>query len=151
MANVTTATMRRTRSSFGRLQIAITVLVGVTALVHLFLGVNMTMVLMGSPVDRAANGGTTTVAILAFLFLSNFGSYIVLATALYLPVLRRFQPITRVLLIGDAALTIVAYFMTHLMIHMAHASAVDPIGLVDKAVEVALIVLLVIDGRSDHA
>lgn len=151
MANMTTATMRRTSSGFGRLQIAIAVLVGVTALVHLFLGVNMTMVLMGSAADRAANGGTTMVAILAFLFLSNFGSYIVLATALYIPVLRRFQRVIRVLLIGDAALTIVAYFMTHLMIHMAHASAVDPIGLFDKAVEVALIVLLVIDSRSDHA
>jgi len=134
MATTTTATMRRTVSAFGPLQIAITILVAVTALVHLFLGV----VLM-------SQGGAMIGRILAGLFLCNFGGYVVLNAALYLPVLRRFQRVTRALLIGYAAVTIVAYFA------IDQGNALNPIGLFDKAVEAALIALLVIDGRRARA
>ena len=147
MATATTATMRRTVSSFGPLQIAITILVAATALVHLFMGVNMTMGVL-SPTARAAagTGGVIMGAILAVLFLCNFGGYVVLNAALYLPVLRRFQRITRALLIGFTAVTFVAYFA----IDQGQALT-NHIGLADKAVEAALIALLVIDGRRARA
>ena len=65
MAATTTATMRRTVSGFGPLQIAITILVAATALVHLFLGVNLTMALVLPPAQDAGMGGATIDAILA--------------------------------------------------------------------------------------
>ena len=145
MATTTTATMGRTVSGFGPLQIAITILVAATALVHLFLGANMAMALMSPPTQAAGMGGATMVAILAVLFLCNFGGYVVLNAALYLPVLRRYQRVTRVLVIGYTALTFVAYFA------IDQGQALNPIGLSDKAVEAALIALLVIDGRRARA
>ena len=146
MATTTTATMRRTVSSFGPLQIAITILVALTALVHLFLGVNLTMAVMTAPAQAAGTVGATMEAILAVLFLCNFGGYLVLNTALYLPVLRRFQRLTRALLIGFTALTFVAYFAID-----QGAALTNHIGLFDKAIEAALIALLVIDGRRASA
>jgi hypothetical protein len=140
MADITAATMRRSGSGFGPLQIAITVLVAATALVHLFLGAGMTMVLVGPPANAAADGGITLVATLAILFFCNFGGYVVLNAALYLPVLR-FQRVTRAVLIGYTAMTIVAYFV------FAPGHALNLFALSDKAVEAALIVLLVIEGR----
>jgi len=130
MATTTMATMRRTVSSFGPLQIAITILVAATALVHLRLGVSLTMTMM---------------SILAVLFLCNFAGYVVLGTALNLPALRRFQPVTRTLLIGYTALTFLAYFA------IDQGQALNLIGLSDKAVEAALIALLVIDDRRARA
>lgn len=143
MATISTAAMRRTVSvsRFGPLQIAITILVAATALVHLSLGAGMAMVLMGPAAQAAAMGGTTMVAILAVLFFCNFGGYVVLNIALYLPVLRRFQRVTRALLIGYTAVTFVAYFA------IAQGHSVNLFGLSDKAVEAALIALLIIEGR----
>jgi hypothetical protein len=68
----------------------------------------------------------------------------VLATALYLPALRRYQAITRVALIGYTALTIAAY------VAVAQGN-VDLFGLSDKTCEALLIVLLVIEGRRGRA
>ena len=146
MATTTTATMGRTVSGFGPLQIAITILVGATALVHLFLGASMTMAIMGQPAQAVGPGGTTMAAILAVLFLCNFVGYVVLNAALYLPVLRRFQRVTRALLIGYTALTFVAYFAID-----QGAALTNHIGLSDKAIEAAVIALLVIDGRRARA
>jgi hypothetical protein len=139
--------MRRNGSGFGPLQIAITILVAATALVHLFLGVNIVGALMSSPAQAAAAGfgGIMLAAILGVLFLCNFCGYVVLNVALYLPLLRRFQPVTRALLIGFTAVTIVAYFA----IDRTHA--LNLMGLADKTVEAALIVLLVIEGRRPRA
>ena len=147
MATATTATMRRTVSSFGPLQIAITILVAATALVHLFLGVNLTMALTQPAQDAQAAGvgGFAMMSILAVLFLCNFAGYVVLGAALYLTALRRFQTATRTLLIGYTALTFLAYFA------IDQGQALNPIGLSDKAVEAALIALLVIDGRRARA
>lgn len=146
MSNTTTATMRRTGSGFGPLQIAITILVAATALAHLFLGANMVMAVIGGSehaggVGGITMGGITMVGILAVLFLCNFCGYVVLTAALYLPMLRRFQHVTRALLIGFTAVTFVAYFA------IERGLALNPIGLADKAVEVALIVLLIIEAR----
>lgn len=145
MATMTTATVRRTVSGFGPLQMAISVLVAATALVHLSLGAGMSMVLLGPPAQAAGMGGATMVAILAVLFFCNFGGYVVLGTALYLPGLRRFQRVTRALLIGYTAVTFVAYFA------IARGEALNLFGLADKAVETALMALLVVEGRRARA
>lgn len=141
MATIATATMRRPASRFGVLQIGIALLVAATALVHLSLGIGMSMVLVGPPAQAAAMGGVTMVGILAGLFFCNFGGYVILAGALYLPVTHRFQGVTRALLIGYTALTFVAYFA------VAQGHALNLFGLFDKAVEAALIALLVIEAR----
>ena len=148
MATATTATMRRAVSTFGPLQIAITILVAATALVHLFLGISLTMARLTQPAQdaqAAGMGGVTLMWILAVLFLCNFAGYVVLGAALYLPALGRFQPVTRKLLIGYTALTFVAYFA------IDQGQALNIFGLSDKAVEAALIALLVIDGRRARA
>ena len=144
MATTATATMRRTASGFGPLQIAITILVAATALVHLLLGASLAMTLMG-PTPQDVGIGEPMAAILASLFLCNFGGYVVLNAALYVPALRRFQHVTRTLLIGYTALTFVAYFA----IDQGHAF--NLFGLADKAIEATLIALLVIDGRRASA
>ena len=145
MASIATATMRRSVSGFGPLQIAITILVAATALVHLSLGAGMAMVLMGPPAQAAAMGGATMVAILALLFFCNFGGYAALNIGLYLPALRRFQRAIRLALIGYTALTFVAYFA------VAQSHALNLFGLSDKVVEAVLIALLVIEGRRARA
>jgi hypothetical protein len=136
-----TATMKRTAGNVGLLQLAITVLVGATALVHLSLGIGMGMIAATQPAAAASMGGVTAVSILAALFVCNFGGYAVLGTARYLTALRRFQRVIRWTLVGYTALTVVAYFA------IAQSHSIDPFGLSDKAVEIALIALLVIEGR----
>jgi hypothetical protein len=140
MAKATTATMRRSVGRYGPLQIAITVLVAATALVHLYLGAGFVISLMG-PASQTSGSGSTATHILGLLFLCNFGGYVVLVLAHYLPVLRRYQSVTRALLIGFTAVTFVAYFAVQ------RGHALNPFGLADKAVEAALMVLLVIEGR----
>ena len=141
MAKTTTATMRRTGTGFGPLQISITILVAATALVHLYLGATLLSALIGGSAPAAGVGGTSMTAILGVLFLCNFGGYVLLNVALYLPMLRRFQGITRALLIGFTAVTFVAYFAVQ------RDHALNPFGLADKAIEATLIVLLIIEGR----
>jgi hypothetical protein len=113
--------------------------------VHLFLGASMTMAIMGQSAQAVGPGGTTMAAILAVLFLCNFVGYVVLNAALYLPVLRRFQRVTRALLICYTALTFMAYFA------IDQGQALNLFGLSDKAIEAALLALLVIDGRRARA
>jgi hypothetical protein len=72
------------------------------------------------------------------LFILNFIGYIVLVVALYMPPLQKVQRIIRWLLIGFTALTIIAWFLIA-------GSHPDTLGIVDKVIEVALIVLLLIE------
>ena len=144
MATTTTLTTRTSDSVFGGLQIAITILVAATALIHLFLGVTLIVTLTG-PTPQDAGIGEPLAAILAVLFVCNFGGYIVLGVAHYLPALRRFQRITRAGLISFATLAFVGYFVVD------HSQLINPIGLGDKVVELALIGLLVIEGRRARA
>ena len=74
------------------------------------------------------------------LFLLNGIGYLVLVSALYLPQLRQYQPIVRWLLIIFAAVTIIMYFAIA-------GLRPNPVGLLTKAVEIALIVLLLIEGQ----
>ncbi len=75
---------------------------------------------------------------LSVLFILNFVGYIVLGVALYLPFLLKIQRIVRWLLIVYTAVTIAAYFL----IAGTHG---ETLGIVDKVIEVALIVLLLVD------
>jgi cytochrome bd-type quinol oxidase subunit 2 len=77
---------------------------------------------------------------LALLFVLNFVGYIVLVIALYLPQLKRFQRIIRWALIVFTLITILAYFA---IVGLRD----NPTGYVDKAVEIVLIVLLLIEDR----
>ena len=155
-------TLRRTMLASGLLQIAIILLVVITALVHLDRAITMgffTGHAGGPPVTGGhlggngggihpggnVSGGPSGPMILIFqnlplLFILNFIGYIVLVVALYLPPLKRFQRIIRWLLIAFTAITIIAYFVVM-------GLSTNPLGYVDKIIELALIVLLVIEDR----
>ena len=88
-----------------------------TAIIHLYLGS------LGFP-----------------LFLLNGLGYLALVAALYLPVphLARYSSAVRWVLIGYTALTVVLWILV---------GARNPIGYADKLIELALIVLLLIEWR----
>jgi hypothetical protein len=73
-------------------------------------------------------------------FILNGLGYLALLAALYLPVprLARYRNIVRWVLIGFTALTILLWILL---------GARTPIGYVDKAIEIALILLLLLDAR----
>ncbi|HXM54859.1 MAG TPA: hypothetical protein VOB72_05675 [Candidatus Dormibacteraeota bacterium] len=140
-----TLAMRRSGTRTFPLRMAICGLVAATALVHLFLAVTTSVMLATQPALVASMGGATALTVMAALFFCNFAGYVVLGTALYLPVLRRLRRVTRWALIGYTAVTILAYFV------LAGAAHIDAFGLTDKACEVLLIALLAIEGRLSRA
>ena len=73
-------------------------------------------------------------------FILNGLGYLTLLAALYLPVPRlvRYRNVVRWVLIGFTALTIVLWILL---------GARTPIGYIDKAIEVALILLLLLEAR----
>lgn len=149
---------RRLFGTIGILQIVIIALVLVTAGIHLQHGIGM----VGGGLGRGTPGGSGSfpgrppagsgggppgASFLQFiplslstLFILNGIGYLVLIVAMYLPFLYRFQRIVRWLLIVFAAVTFVLYFLVR-------GFQLDTISLIDKAAEIALIVLLVIDDR----
>ena len=135
-----TLAMPRTTGRFGGLQIAISVLVGLTALVHLAIGAYTNVIVATEPDLTASMGGATALTVMAALFYLCGLGYVALTIALYLPALHRFRRLTRTALIIFTAGTILAYFA------LAYAH-LDPFGLADKACEAALIALLVVEGR----
>jgi hypothetical protein len=74
------------------------------------------------------------------VFILNGLGYLALLAALYLPVpqLARYRHVVRLVLIGYAALTIFLWVLV---------GARTPIGYIDKAMEVTLIALLLLQGR----
>jgi hypothetical protein len=72
--------------------------------------------------------------------LSGLG-YRTLLAALYLPGLARYRNVVRLVLIGYTALIIFLWLLFGARI---------PIGYIDKAIEVALISLLLLDARRSH-
>ncbi len=148
-------TLRRTIFHMGLLQIAIIILAVITALVHLDRGLMMSFFaghpggpppghLNGPPGGHLAGppGGFPLLALLPLttLFYLNFVGYIVLVTALYLPLLRRYQQIIRWALIVYTAVTILVWFL------ISNASF-NLLAYADKVVELALIILLLIEDR----
>jgi len=143
-------TLRRTISHLGPLQIAIILLAVVTGLVHLYRGLMMSF-LAGAPSRHFAGpppghfAAPSPLMMLVFtalpvLFYLNFLGYIVLATALYLPPLRRYQQVIRWILIAYTAFTILAWFL------ITNAQP-NSLAYFDKPIEVALIILLLIEDR----
>lgn len=156
--------VKRNFPNIGSLPIIILVLAIATAVIHLYLGIQMGSMMghMGGPGGGAGappagappsgagappaggqhGGGASLMGMLPLplpiLFDLNFVGYIVLAGALYLPRLQRFQPIIRWVLIGYTALTVILWYL----MSGGHS---DMFAYVDKVVEVALIVLLLID------
>jgi hypothetical protein len=145
-------TLNRTTLKIGLLQIAIIILIIATALIHL--DKTMAMGFFGHAGGAPAGGhhaggppmgggGPSGPMLLLFenlplLFFLNFIGYIVLGVALYLPFLQQFQRIIRWLLIVFTAVTIIAYFMVL-------GLSPNTLGLVDKAIEVVLVILLLIE------
>jgi hypothetical protein len=142
-------------SRLGPRQIAIIALAVVSGLVHLYRAIlifglmggggRMSRPPGGTGGGRPPGGGGPSMMSmlplpLPVLFLLNFVGYIVLAVALYLPALQRYQQIIRWVLIAYTAITVILWFL----ITGGHF---DIASYSDKIVEVALIVLLLIDSR----
>lgn len=95
----------------------------------------------GTTMGRPAGGhGPSLPLPLPVLFFLNFLGYSVLIAALYLPmtILRRYQNVTRWLLIAFAVVTIWGYFAIV-------GEAPNALGAFDKAVEISLIVFLLLE------
>jgi hypothetical protein len=142
------AQAQRTQRTVGILQIAIIVLIVITALVHLQRGMGMSLGGFGGRPPAGPPGGFNMFQYLplplATLFLLNGIGYLILGTALYLPALSRFRPLVRRLLIAFAAVTFVLYFLFN-------GFRLNPIAVVDKVAELTLIVLLFVDGRREQS
>ncbi len=136
-------TVPRNATRFGALQIAICVLSVATAAIHIYLGAITQVMVMTQPEATAAAGGAAALGFFAALFYLDGLGYLVLTAALYLPALARFRRLTRWALIALTVATIVAYFA----LIQGHY---DAMGIVDKIIEVVLIVLLVMEGRRDR-
>ena len=136
-------TSARNATRFGAIQIAICVLAAATAAVHIYLGAITHVMVATQPEATAAAGGAATLGFFAALFYLDGLGYIVLTAALYHPAFVRFRRLTRWALIGLTAATIVAYFV---LIQGQY----DAMGIADKIAEVALIALLVIEGRRER-
>jgi uncharacterized membrane protein len=76
------------------------------------------------------------------IILNGLG-YLALLAALYLPLpqLARYRNVVRLVLIGYAALTIFLWVLI---------GARTPVGYIDKAIEIALIALLLLDARRSN-
>lgn len=136
-------TLRQNLPRLGFLQIAIILLAIVTGLVHLDRGITTSALMMGhatSPAPRGGGGGIMSLlpVPLPVLFLLNFAAYIILAVALYLPALIRVRNVLRWLLIALAVATITLWYL------ITRAN-LNILSIIDKPVEVALIVLLLVD------
>jgi hypothetical protein len=75
------------------------------------------------------------------VFILNGLGYLALLAALYLPQLARYRNVVRLVLIGYAALTIFLWVLI---------GARTPVGYIDKAIEIALIALLLLDARRSN-
>ncbi len=143
------------RVHIGPVQIGIILLTVITAGIHLYRALMMS--LLRGPGPGAGGGGRPggpggpggpgrggagpvpgIFGLLTPLFYLNALGYIVLLIALYLPALGRFHRIVRWLLVAFALVTIIAWFV----ITGARPNA---LGYADKPVEVLLIILLIVE------
>ena len=106
-------------AQFGVLQIAIILLTVATAVIHLYLGISF-----GMP-----------------MFILNGVGYLGFLLVLYLPQMRQYQSYTRWLLIAYTALTIIAWAI------VTGFDLTNPIAILTKLIEIALIICLFIEGR----
>ena len=90
--------LSESRSKFGAIQIGVILLAVATGLMHLYLFV-----------IEGFLGSGSMLAIFQLLFVLNFLAYVILAAALYLPSLGRYQRLVRVLLVSVAVAAFVSY------------------------------------------
>lgn len=109
----------------GFLPILIILLAVITAVIHLILSIRGFVSGRGGPFP--------------LLFLLNCIGYLVLVTALYLPLLRSIQRFTRWVLIAYTAITIILWYV----LARNHAGLLASI---DKPAEGALLILLLVEG-----
>ncbi len=164
-------TLPQRGSRINPLQIAITALAVVTGLIHLYRATTMRSMMgrpsgptrggfpgsrpvggsfPGGPPGGTHMGGPSIMMLLPLplqvLFYLNFIGYVVLAAAYYLPSLLQFQPLLRYqriirwLLIVYTAVTVVLWFLIT-------GGGYNVLAYIDKPIEVALIILLLIDDR----
>ncbi|GHO89967.1 hypothetical protein KSF_000150 [Reticulibacter mediterranei] len=130
----------------GILRIGIIVFAVYTAVYHLYLSIALFgMLSTGAPPPEGAT--SEGLWMFAILFLLNCIGYLFLVYALYQRRFQRFHRLTRWLLIGYTALTILLWYI------MASSVASLP-DYSDKAAEALLIVLLLIEGwqaRRSHS
>lgn len=107
------------------LRIIIAILTVITAAIHLFLGVGMFSDMLGK------------------LFILNAIGYLALLVAFWLDIPKGRAGLVRMLLMAFAAVTVIGYFVVN-----RGYSFQNPIGLVTKLDEIALIVVLYLYGRS---
>jgi hypothetical protein len=122
------------------LRSVILILTALTALIHLRMGI-----IFSTTGEHKGAGPSFLAALpvsLTTLFYLNFAAYLILGVLFYLPALSAYRRILRWLLIILVALTIVAYFLVL-------GTRYFPLGYVDKAIEVLLIILLLIDDWRD--
>ena len=146
-----TPTIRRIH--IGPLQIGIILLTLITAGIHLYRGLSMSLLRaprpgagagrrLGGPGGPGGPGRGGPIpgifGLLTPLFFLNALGYVVLLIALYLPPLGRFHRIVRWLLIAFALVTIIAWFVIT-------GGSPNPLAYADKPVEVLLIVLLIVE------
>ncbi len=116
--------MKSTKPALGPLQYGVIVLTVLTALLHIGLGSSFFQDVMGK------------------IFILNGLGYLSLLAALYfLPQFAGMRSFVRWVLMAFTAVTIIGYFVLNPM------ALTSPPGLVDKAIEVALIVLLYLESR----
>jgi hypothetical protein len=113
-------------AKLGPIKIGIIITTLITALMHLGLSI---LLLSGSEYQT-----------LGVLFILNGLGYLALLAAYFLPqpVFKRYRGLTRWLLAGFAAVTIIAWFVMN-------GDFSDPASLITKAAELILIVLLLLD------
>ena len=116
--------MATNRKKISGLQIGIIILTLATAAIHLALAI------------RIPNPMFTTV------FILNALGYVVLLVAYLLPQLASYHKLVRWVFIAFTAVTVIAYFVFNA------SNFVNPVGLLTKAIEIALIVLLWLDRRN---
>ena len=165
-------TLPRRASHNGPLQIAITALAVVSGLIHLDRAITTGSMMNrpSHPSGSAFQGGSGGIGTagsgsmhhlgpgvgssimmmlplpLQVLFYLNFFGYIALAAAFYLPALFQFQPLLRYqrvirwMLIVYAAITIILWFLIT-------GAQFNVLAYIDKPIEIALIILLLIDDR----
>ena len=138
--NMSQLDLRKRLPHLGFLQIGIIVLTILTAVIHLYLGIHQFSLMAAAAGPRGSFSGvmSSTRLMLGVLFILNFVGYMVLVVALYLPALQHFQRLTRWLLIGFTALTILLWYL----IARSYPVMMDYL---DKSIEVALIALLLIE------
>lgn len=158
------------RLHIGPLQIGIILLTVITAGIHLYRALSMSVLRgSGGPGSGRGTGGgrgfgagrgpgggppgggpggaggpmQLVMGSLTTLFYLNALGYILLIIALYLPPLGRYHRIVRWVLIAFALITIIAWFVIT-------GARFNPLGYADKPVELLLIILLIIEDRQER-